>query len=337
MKYLCPRNYRSLCTSKCKAKPMDAKEIDCSFLLYGPPGTGKTHLAKKIAEALQWPYLSITPSDFLAGGSAEVEQRAKTIFTMLEEQKNMVVLFDEIDHLLLDRESKEYSKLTGIFQFITPGMLPKLQELREKHQIIFIIATNYAERIDGAITREGRLDRRVVLLPHDGEGRERVIKKELKLKGKNSTELADAVKASRLMTYKELLSIAKDIDGQLTEKKKLFKFAEKARAKGANISTGSYFSRFLSESSNEKGKKKIKEFKKVPWKEFLSLIIIENKLEKESTTKANFENLVNSEKEYTRCFTGKDEAGSNALTQKEVTKKILCVLRGEECGNPQKV
>lgn len=135
-----------------------------SMLIYGPPGTGKTTVALRIAKELGRVLITVTPSDFLAGGAAEVEGRAKAIFQCLQHQYNAVVLFDEIDQFLLDRESDAYKKQTDIFQFMTPGMLPKLQDLRDSESCVFIIATNYAERIDPAIKRIGRIDKRYPLM-----------------------------------------------------------------------------------------------------------------------------------------------------------------------------
>ncbi|MDD2466189.1 MAG: ATP-binding protein [Desulfobulbus sp.] len=136
-----------------------------SILLYGPPGTGKSTVGENIAKTLGWRFITVTPSDFLAGGAGEVEARAKFIFKCLEEQKDAVILFDEIDHFLIDRESNEYKLQTGIFQFMTPGMLPKINDLRKRERSIFIIATNYEERIDPAIKRSGRIDIKLPLMP----------------------------------------------------------------------------------------------------------------------------------------------------------------------------
>ena len=145
-----------------------------SLLLYGPPGTGKTTVAEQMAIGLEWPLLIITVSDFLAGGAAEVEARAKGVFQVLQEQQNTIILFDEIDQFLLDRNSAAYRQQQGsIFQFLTPGMLTKFQDLKDKKRSIFIVATNYADRIDGAITRQGRIDDRLLLsLPDRARRRE---------------------------------------------------------------------------------------------------------------------------------------------------------------------
>ena len=145
-----------------------------SLLLYGPPGTGKTTVAEQMAVELRWPLLIITVSDFLAGGAAEVEARAKGVFQVLQEQQDIIILFDEIDQFLLDRGSQAYREQQGtIFQFLTPGMLTKFQDLRDKKRSIFIVATNYEDRIDSAIKRQGRIDDRLLLsLPDKARRRE---------------------------------------------------------------------------------------------------------------------------------------------------------------------
>lgn len=136
-----------------------------SVLLYGPPGTSKTTLMGALAHRLQWRFLQIAPADFLLGGGEQVEARATLLFEILKRAKNLVVLFDEIDEFLLDRE--EQNRPEGIFRFMTTSMLPKLQALKSQKSLIFAIATNYKERLDRAITRAGRVDHDWEVLPPD--------------------------------------------------------------------------------------------------------------------------------------------------------------------------
>lgn len=146
------------------------------MLLYGPPGTGKTTVAENLADALGFSLITITVSDFLAGGGGEVEARAKMMFEVLQAQANVVILFDEIDELVLDRSSKRHGQQDTVFKFMTPGMLTKLNNLRRAKRSIFIMATNYAYRIDPAIRRTGRIDENYLLLPPDSDSRQRMIK-----------------------------------------------------------------------------------------------------------------------------------------------------------------
>lgn len=134
-----------------------------SILLYGPPGTGKSTFAENMAKALGFPFITVTVSDFLGSGGANVEARAKAVFKALEMQQGCVILFDEIDSFLLDRNSKRYSEQDSLFQFLTPGMLTKINDLRKLKRSIFIIATNYEKRIDPAIKRTGRIDKKYLL------------------------------------------------------------------------------------------------------------------------------------------------------------------------------
>lgn len=137
----------------------------CSLLLYGPPGTSKTSIMEALAHKLGWQFLAISPADFLAAGGDQVEARSSLMFEILSHAKDLVVLFDEVDELLMDRDAPERPK--GIFRFMTTSMLPKLQSLRTKGNIIFGLATNYQERLDKAITRQGRVDFDWVVLPPD--------------------------------------------------------------------------------------------------------------------------------------------------------------------------
>jgi hypothetical protein len=147
-----------------------------SMLLYGPPGTGKTRLAESLAHALGVRLITLTVSDFLAGGAAQIEARAKDIFETLTAQPLCVILFDEIDHFLLDRDSPLYTKQDTVFQFMTPGMLTKLNDLRRANRAVFVVATNYEDRIDAAIKRTGRVDAKYLVLPPDATRREHILR-----------------------------------------------------------------------------------------------------------------------------------------------------------------
>jgi hypothetical protein len=186
-----------------------------SLLLYGPPGTGKTTIARRLAGALGFPMITVTPSDFAAEGGEAVEARAKAIFDVLEEQRNTLVFFDEIDQLLLDRESDFYERQGDLFKLLTPGMLTKLARLAEQRLVTVVVATNYIERIDRAIRRPGRIDERLPVLPPDREQRARFLSREVG--GWDSVVDADAndiVDRTLWYTYRELLGVATDVGGR---------------------------------------------------------------------------------------------------------------------------
>jgi transitional endoplasmic reticulum ATPase len=166
-----------------------------AMVLYGPPGTSKTTLAQCIAKELEWRLVTITPSDFVKTGIESSEHMARELFENLLRVRKVVVLFDEIDEMLRSRSEKSNAQSAsgisvdvgaaqrsvetaaggiGILRFLIPGMLPKLQDLKqygEKHELILIIATNYKERLDKAIVRPGRIDDLFLVTPPDSQAR----------------------------------------------------------------------------------------------------------------------------------------------------------------------
>ncbi len=188
-----------------------------SMLLYGPPGTGKTTIASSIADALSFRLITITVSDFLGSGGALVEARAKAIFQMLEAQSDCVILFDEVDAFLLDRDSEHYRQQDTLFQFLTPGMLTKINDLRSAARSIFIIATNYENRIDPAIKRPGRIDRKYLFLPPDASKRCEIIKSKLASLSRKFDEhtINEMANAALYLGYKEIVGALDQNSGAL--------------------------------------------------------------------------------------------------------------------------
>ncbi len=232
-----------------------------SMLLYGPPGTSKTTIVEALANELGCTLITITPSDFLAGGQEGIEQAAKTIFNVLKKLKDCVILFDEIDRLILDRDAKAYGNQSDIFQCMTPGMLTKFNDLREKGQNIFIISTNYKERIDPAIIRPGRIDEKYLVLPFDKESRKNLlidfVKKEWgrnKWPSSDEPEIDNIVAATPLWVYQELKKLVTSSAKKVHEDKTILKddkikkmienMEDKADIEVPGISIKSYKNRF---------------------------------------------------------------------------------------------
>ena len=244
-------------TNKYFSKPPSTKKPSkFSFILYGPPGTSKTFMAKAVAGELGWPLIVFSPSDFLAGGEAAVEIRSREIFKSLNNGSRLVYFFDEIDELILDR-SVQRDKERSIFTFLTPSFLTKLQDLRDaakKRGFIFIIGTNYLDRIDPAAKRGGRIDEQYLLAYPDTISRTNMIlndlRKKFKIKdgelevpgdlkhnletkpdNKNETFLSLLIQSSALLSYEGLKGLCKETwenrkDSKLETKKDKKEFAK---------------------------------------------------------------------------------------------------------------
>jgi hypothetical protein len=133
-----------------------------SLVLYGPPGTGKTTLVEAVAKTAGVPLVEITPSDILVGGEEAIERRTRYVFLALSMLTNVVILLDEFDPILQNRGKRRADRpATSIFEFLTPGMLPKLKRLHEsakKNRISYVLATNFFYNLDPAVIRKGRFD-----------------------------------------------------------------------------------------------------------------------------------------------------------------------------------
>lgn len=142
-----------------------------SFVLGGPPGTAKTTIAHTVASRLGWPLLVIDLGTFLKRGIGGLESEAERIFDLLMEVSDVVVLFDEIEEVVLTREPD--SEREG--RFLTSAMLPRLHRLRDAQRVVFAIATNYPARLDGAAVRPGRIDFIFTVSPPSREQRELML------------------------------------------------------------------------------------------------------------------------------------------------------------------
>ncbi len=131
-----------------------------SALLYGPPGTGKTTLVKAVAGALRWPFIEITPAQFLDAGVDLASKRADDIFRHVMELNRCVVLLDEIDELIQARTPQ--AETTE--RFFTTTMLPRLAHLWEHGRILFFVNTNDVARVDSAIRRGQRFDSSIFVM-----------------------------------------------------------------------------------------------------------------------------------------------------------------------------
>lgn len=163
------------------------------FLLYGPPGTSKTTLVEGLAQEMQWDLVKLSPSDFVVESLDRIEYRARKIFKDLMNLDNCIVLMDELDALLKDRVSLSQTSPGSIMEFVAPALLPKIQELRqytlERNMAVFFV-TNYYEKIDRALSRSGRIDNHLVILPYSRQAQLKVAIKILeRKKAENQDEI----------------------------------------------------------------------------------------------------------------------------------------------------
>ena len=121
------------------------------FLFKGPPGTGKTESVKHIARLLNRELYGV---DFSYLVDSKLGQTPKNIVSLFNEingspqPERLVILFDEIDALALDRTNKQDLREMGR---VTSTVLKCLDELSS--DVVLISTTNLFEHLDRALVR----------------------------------------------------------------------------------------------------------------------------------------------------------------------------------------
>jgi len=132
------------------------------LLLSGPPGTGKTTFAKALAKSAGVPLIATSvaqwnASSYLSG----TLQAIRDIFGEARRAAPVVLFIDELDGIS-DRASLR-GEFVEYWSQVVNLLLECLQGVEDRPGVVVLGATNYAERIDPAIRRAGRLDREIVL------------------------------------------------------------------------------------------------------------------------------------------------------------------------------
>ena len=89
------------------------KEIDAltspprGILLYGPPGCGKTMLAKAVSEEISAAYINFDISTIKNKWVGETEKMTTSLFSMAEKLELTIIIIDEIDAFLSQRNEND--------------------------------------------------------------------------------------------------------------------------------------------------------------------------------------------------------------------------------------
>jgi ATPase family protein associated with various cellular activities (AAA) len=141
--------------------------VPVSAILFGPPGTSKTEIIDQISDYIGWPAFAVDPSYFVQGGLDAIQAQANKIFRMLSAAEEIIVLFDEFDEMVRNRANAD----EAMSRFLTTAMLPKLAKINKQRRIIFIVATNFIDTFDVAISRAGRFDYVIQMMPPTAEAK----------------------------------------------------------------------------------------------------------------------------------------------------------------------
>lgn len=147
--------------------------IPNGIVLYGPPGCGKTFIVRKLAEELGYNFIEVKHSDlatpYIHGSVGNIGK----VFANAQDNAPAILFFDEISGLVPNRQNVQGEgshKEEEINEFLI-----QLNDAAD-NGILVVGATNFIDRIDPAVLRPGRMDKKIYVSPPDFEARKELFK-----------------------------------------------------------------------------------------------------------------------------------------------------------------
>ena len=152
-------------------------------LFYGPPGCGKTFFAECLADEVGFNFLKIKPSDvgskYVHGG----QEKIRELFKNAKENAPSILFLDEMDAMIPKRDGT----MGHHYESEVNEWLVQINNCA-KSEVFIIGATNRLNKIDTAVLRSGRFDRKIHIPIPDNKCRTALFKLHL---GKRPKVLSD--------------------------------------------------------------------------------------------------------------------------------------------------
>jgi len=154
-----------------KVKAYGGKTLS-GIILHGSPGTGKTLIAKAIAGETNSNFIAVTGSSFVNMYVGVGADNVRKLFDEARKNAPCVIFIDEIDAFALKRGSErshsEYDQTVN-------EMLAQMDGFQNNSGVLVIAATNSLDKLDDALTRPGRFDRKIRVDKPSFEGRKQIL------------------------------------------------------------------------------------------------------------------------------------------------------------------